>query len=401
MNTNVTNISNQNMLDELGIKYSELPINFNPEEAGYIKVDCSTDMLGRVDSILQLFPEVVNGINSSGSFKVIYDKGLGVLQKAKDHPGLYRANVVNADGGNNNITGQALLAPVSNTAQIISGVFATMSMVTGQYYMCQINNELNAINQKVDLIQSFIENEKESHIKSNIKTIMTIQRDYNSILNNTDRRIMLLNSIQTIKTSSFADIEFFRKQIRTRVGVLNQNSKSNDIDATIKQMGYYIMLYYHSVLLYSYSIIFDMMLSNESDKNCIDNNTSDIDQAIREYISYINECKFSFIRYLESSNAYRANKAVELAAATPIFPLNPILGAANVLKSVGMSAYLNYDQKNKNAQKEVIKLSIDDIDKLLDLSVLTSKKEALQEYNMRMNNKIELVRIKDELYIAC
>jgi hypothetical protein len=97
MNTNPSQTSPPNMLDELGIKCSELPIDFNPTELGYKKVDCSSDMLGRVDSIMQLFPDVVNGINSSGSIKVIYDKGLGVLQKVKDHPDLYRANIVKSE----------------------------------------------------------------------------------------------------------------------------------------------------------------------------------------------------------------------------------------------------------------------------------------------------------------
>ena len=143
-------------LQKLGIEILEI----NENETISNKIKMSPETVGMLDSVLQGVPMIFQGKEIfSDSYKVVFDKGLGELQRAANMPGWYRGNVVKA-GTNNVITGGALLQKMSNMPQIVSSVFSAMSIVTGQYYMHQVNAQLKAIDEKLQDIYSFLENDK-------------------------------------------------------------------------------------------------------------------------------------------------------------------------------------------------------------------------------------------------
>ena len=85
-----------------------------------------------------------HAISYHGTYRVYFDKSLGVLQPAKQGDGFLRANVVQA-GTNNKITGQALLKSASMGPLVANAVFSTLSMVTGQYFLYNKEDSLRSV----------------------------------------------------------------------------------------------------------------------------------------------------------------------------------------------------------------------------------------------------------------
>ena len=105
---------------------------------------------------------------------------------------LGQANLVLADGADNALQNVA-------TNQVVSSAFNVASMVVGQYYMTQINGELDKISQSVDRISSFQNNEYLSKITATIKQIKEIA-DFQSIsLENEELRLEEKRKLNSLK----------------------------------------------------------------------------------------------------------------------------------------------------------------------------------------------------------
>ena len=100
----------------------------------------------------QILKELSDARYYSGSYRVIYDKGLGVLQKSAKDPNLFRANIV-TPGTNNDINGQALLQELKPTelmkvSNLLMSAFSVAAVATNQYYLARIDSKLDAIEKK-------------------------------------------------------------------------------------------------------------------------------------------------------------------------------------------------------------------------------------------------------------
>lgn len=104
-------------------------------------IQLAEDVVPRVDAIFKSVPEIAEVISSKDVYEVIYDKGLGTLQKSAKHPGYVLGSIVDSST-NTNYKGSALLKPVSGVQQAVGSVFSVMSVATGQYYMDKIDNKL-------------------------------------------------------------------------------------------------------------------------------------------------------------------------------------------------------------------------------------------------------------------
>ena len=75
------------------------------EESGFTKIPDT--LLPQLGALAQYLPGEAVGLSNIGTYKAVFDKGLGVLQKSAKHPGLFVGNVV-SPGTNNDIKGVAV-----------------------------------------------------------------------------------------------------------------------------------------------------------------------------------------------------------------------------------------------------------------------------------------------------
>ena len=134
--------SSQNELLLLSNQYgmSIKPVR-NEDFKQYKKVSDSD--FAKLNACFRDVPQILKELNDarhySGAYRVIYDKGLGVLQKSAKDPNLFRANIVTL-GTNNDIKGQALLQELKPTelmkvSNLLMSAFSVAAVATNQYYL--------------------------------------------------------------------------------------------------------------------------------------------------------------------------------------------------------------------------------------------------------------------------
>ena len=228
-------------------------------ESGYKEIPDSH--LGQIGMMFQQLPGLAShALSYHGTYRVYFDKSLGVLQQAKQGDGFLRANVVQA-GANNKITGQALLKSASMGPLVANAVFSALSMVTGQYFLSEINSKLSSIDKKVDGIRQFLEMEKISGLWANEEYLQQVVRDFKSIQENEYLKQATIIHLQQIRSDSLANTNFYASSFQIKKEELQQlkkNGKKKEIVIAVSELGNLFLCYKY--VLHTYCMAYYMLI---------------------------------------------------------------------------------------------------------------------------------------------
>lgn len=183
---------------ELAITFDDLPALTEQEESGLVEVKDS-QLLARIDNAI---PGTLQAVANTGAvhayqeaaksagqlYQAIIPKG-AVLDKSREMQGAFRGSyrdVANSIKGNANWV--AVDGKAANNLAAVGVANAAMnvaSMVVGQYYMSQINDQLGDINAGIEKIADFQQTEFKSKVyalvaevqKSSTFQVETIEND--------------------------------------------------------------------------------------------------------------------------------------------------------------------------------------------------------------------------------
>lgn len=170
-----------------------------------------------------------------GAYKIVVEEGVtGRLMQYKN--GLLGTPMIGKD---NKIVGHAGLEKIDRPSINFTSVFTVASLVTGQYFMHQINKSLKQISKDLDEIKKDTEEIKEILISDKDAKIYAIYKTYGDIINNKEMILQyddLRSSNLTNIKKTITDLEgymfFYRDLIKRRVNDLhdNFNTKQNTED---------------------------------------------------------------------------------------------------------------------------------------------------------------------------
>ena len=187
----------------------DIPIEMVPaesveDETGLVELTDSK-ILAQVSTLLPGLFQAGNSINNVDQIVrigTVYKAILPAwakLAKSKDMEGAVRGIFHGATG----IKGQANLVKIeSGTAIATNSISAAMnvsSLIVGQYYMKQINAELDVISDGIDKIQSFQENEYRSKVFSLVTHVKRIANFQSEILENDELRISKIYQLDSLE----------------------------------------------------------------------------------------------------------------------------------------------------------------------------------------------------------
>ena len=161
-------------------------------------------LLARIDNLvpdlLQAGNAANNAIQANGDilYQAIIPAG-AKLANSRDMEGAVRGIYHGADG----INGHANLVAVDNTASmatnIASSAMSVASMVVGQYYMAQINSDLNKINKGLNRIANFQDKEYQSKVFTLVAQIQEVAHFQIEILENEELRMSEIDNLNRWK----------------------------------------------------------------------------------------------------------------------------------------------------------------------------------------------------------
>lgn len=183
---------------ELAIQFENLPVLTESEESRIVEVK-DKKLLARIDNVIPgTFQAVANtgavkayeeAVKATGQlYQAIIPKG-AVLDKSRAMEGAVRGSYRDVA---NSIKGNANWVSVDNQAantlakvNVVNAAMGAAAMVVGQYYMTQINDQLQGLSAAVEKIADFQSNQLKSKVyalvaeaqKSSIFQVETIEND--------------------------------------------------------------------------------------------------------------------------------------------------------------------------------------------------------------------------------
>lgn len=385
-------------LSDLGIEVSSDLTEYNLNKAEYVKIDAKT--AGRVNAVLQQLPILINNTTYDGDvYRVIYDKGLGVLQKSAKYPGQFLGNVVDPNT-NNKIKDVARLQELPIEPQIVMNIFSVMSMVTGQYFMSQISLELNGLNENVEYIRKFLENDKRSKLQSEEEFLKMTQKTINFILQDEVQKQATLSSIQKIRIDALSDIYFYKSQINDLKALSSQKDKAKKVKKNIQKICFVISEYWYSLYLYCYALYLETIISENFDSEYIKMMIQDMMEKCDQYKADYSKWKRKMEKYIDEAEAFGANKGLE-AAKHIRFRGICRTGYALLLNIVGLMAEVadEADKKAKKKKQDEAKECLHLNAVVEDVKAMECRQNELRIYDALYNDRLEIVKDHDEMYM--
>lgn len=203
-------IVKNNVTNDLGIKIEQLSIDeFDCNDSNLIEIKDSK-VLEHINNLVPSLAQVGNNLNNATQaikaanegtlYRAIIPKD-AVLAESKAMDGAFRGIYHGTDGikGHANLESvktQTESAVIANTAAAAMNV---ASIVVGQYYMTQINAELDVICDGISQIQNFQDNEYRSRVFSLIIQVKKIADFQLEILENNELRISKINQLDSLE----------------------------------------------------------------------------------------------------------------------------------------------------------------------------------------------------------
>lgn len=379
---------------------------------GYRKIDSNT--VASLNMLFHYLPQLaVNKINQAavgnafktavdGSYRVRLGAGM-YMPHSKLHPEAFRAMGFN--DVTNKLSGQAELFEnnavlnVSNAPQVALGIFNVASMVTGQYFMSQINMKLQNLSDSVNRIEQLLDIQQRNQLKSSIQELEGIIQRLEFIMQDEKETRSRIDELRRIQESARNAMNSYRDKISLELVFAKASDKDDEIIRKLKAIGDYLLQYRYAVQLYCYTAMIVVQLRNitnpteaaiERDDICswINAFREDVAHYTTDLKTYLDENKV-----LNKRNVLQFISTVGSAAGSSLLKL-PLSVSTTLAKSIDEF----FDGRRKKKKEECVLLADNYLNQISDMDNVEAPARTLSHYIEIIENEIELVRIGQEYY---
>ena len=222
-----------------------------------------------MNALLQQLPTAMAAGTLAQAYTVTFPEGIPHVLTALKQGGF--GTMVKDENGR--FLGTASLYGTASQAMMLN-VFTAMSVATGQYFLSEINGQLNKINVKLDKILEFLYGDKKAELMSEISFAKSAYQNYSSIMNHEQQRIATLISLQESKKVAMKDIEFYMGDLNSAV---NSEAKNFTELERISSEAFHIKESLEvSIQLYIMSSLLEVYFAQNHDSDYIKNLDSDM-----------------------------------------------------------------------------------------------------------------------------
>ncbi len=199
------------MKQDIGFEIA--PANVDLEDSRrFTKLEISPAQKMHLSALSQNVPAAIAEGAMAQAYLVKFPEGLPhTLMKLKQ--GGYGNTII---GPNKKFAGQASLYPFETQAMVL-GAFTAMSVVSGQYFLAQINSQLEMMQKKLDDVLQFLYGDKKAELIAEMKFAQYTYANFSSIMDNEAQRIATITSLQEGKKIAMKDIEFYIEDLDQKV----------------------------------------------------------------------------------------------------------------------------------------------------------------------------------------
>jgi hypothetical protein len=365
------------------------------ENSAYIPLDKVPDM---AESLKNLMDMLNKDQSFDGLARVKYNKkAYQKFQKSKETEGMFRGNIVNAVGeGKEQFAGEIEWAHLAESKVAVNALMSVLSYITSQYYLYEINKNLDDINNTVNSIESFLETEKRSKIESKDKYLDGLFEYYTDIQYNPIEIQSVLTQLQQIEIDSFADYRLYTQRLKEKISQIKEVKKQDEVKKLISTVSDYISQLWCSLYLYARTKYLIMIFSGTTNEKRLSGIQTDLEKLIEDYEQNIRDFFIEAHDNIQDNDAYKTNDIAFGAA--------KIIGAGApgaLLKNAAINEAKEFIKDKRSNEK------IEATNENYDTFFVTCKDTApirkicddIRFYNIINNQPVEIVFGKDEAYI--
>lgn len=212
--------------------------------------DAAIELLGLLHSI----PAAATALSMS-QYKVCFPKGIPanshLLRKANGH---FQPTLADENG---QFVANAEILDAS-IQKIAYSVFQVLSIVTQQYYLHEINQQMTDLREKLDQVLDFLYTDKACELYAEAQAIQAIYQNYASIMNHPEQRIIALQTIQHAKILAERNTQFYIRDI---------GRLSNSVVKEVKSVRDDLNSYTQTLSLYGICSALEILLSQNFDES--------------------------------------------------------------------------------------------------------------------------------------
>lgn len=242
----------------------------------YEKLKLTSSQKIQIGGLIQQMPGVAAAEALSKAYVVKFPKGLpSSCELMKYKTGGLGTSIIGEKG----IVAHASLHELSAQASVL-GALNAMSIVSGQYFLAQINNELKTMNQNIDKILEFLYGDKKAELMAEVSFVKYAYQNFSSIMSHEQQRLATIVSLQEARKIAMKDIEFYMSDLDSVV-----NAKSGSDILSLNNKAYQIKECLElSIQLYSMSSLLEIYYSQNFD-------SSYIYRVEEDAVTYIGKCE--------------------------------------------------------------------------------------------------------------
>ena len=198
----------QNTPQEISIQVEQLPIEVIPESSKLIEITDS-NVLAHINqlvpNLVQIGNTVTNAVqaaqkNGEVLYRAIIPTG-AKLAESREIAGASRGFFHGADGisGHANFVAEKAQTGSAVLANSVAAAMDVASMVVGQYYMAQINSELERISSGISKVSNFQDNEYRSRVFALVSHVQKIASFQTEIIGNDELRFSKISQLDSLE----------------------------------------------------------------------------------------------------------------------------------------------------------------------------------------------------------
>ncbi len=280
----------------------------NEKYATTLIADLPVADIAALGSIFTTFPEAFKTMQMSskaktageGLYRCIFPKGItGHLFKKKGEEAFIGA--IKKKGGG---LAQARLIPVKGQAAEQAGAAAMPvdpATILIAASIIAIAKEIHDIKKGQKEIVDILERDKKSQLLADYEILIDSAENYKYYWNNENDVVVRLNQVRNIQRNSKKDIKSYSEELRERLKdgksvVLNVNNT-----AKIRKILDRVIRYKLALTVYSFSVLMDVMISENYDNNYLEKVIGEIRELDYEYRIHYSEV-YEMIEKLKSDS---------------------------------------------------------------------------------------------------
>lgn len=404
-----------NLRDEYGISVTQEVISPAViQEKGYRRINA--DEVARFSSVFQYVPQIASAQIMEGAVQAAFSaatEGTYILRldagmhlcRSRLTPGAFRA--VGLDNATNKIAGNAELftndamLSVSKAPQIALGVFNVASLITGQYFMSQVNGKLIELKGSVNRVEHFLDASQRSELKAAFQELEDIISRLDFIKADEQKANSTIEQIHNIQRTAQKSMNLRREQIAHEKATASKTDKDEEIARKLDAIGKYMVEYRYAAQLYCVATLLEIQLRGITDTAELSAYRTQMNSRVEQYMNDYTLCEHDLEDYLSKNHVLNDRSLLQnLATGSAVVASVALGGIVGIFPGLRLTSNVDALFKDHQKQKKAERVGFVKhfMNEISDVSSLLSPIKAVTNYISSVGKDIEIVKIGDDYY---